>query len=138
MSILTGRKKTQFTHLCSSAIPNPIGTKFATDVPASYGSLHTKFEENRFSHFPDTSEHNFVLISSFFSSSFRTLRKICPKTRMRTRIGLQFGTLEGLIKADLSTNFGMNQMNIHGVMTDYVRKIRSKVYHAYRVNPLEE
>ena len=29
-------------------------------------------------------------------------------------------------------------MNIHGVITDYLRKIRSKVCHAYRVNPLEE
>ena len=57
---------------------------------------------------------------------------------MRTRIGLKFGTLEGLIKADRSANFGRNPMNIHGVMTDYVRKIRSKVGHAYRVNPLEE
>ena len=66
VSILTGRKKTQFSHLCSSVIPYPIGTKFSTDVPASYGSLHTKFEENRSSHFRDTSEQNFVLISSFF------------------------------------------------------------------------
>ena len=67
----------QFSHLCSSVIPYPIGTKFATDVPASYGSLHTKFEENWSSHFQDTSEQNFVLISSFSSSSsFRTLRKI--------------------------------------------------------------
>ena len=57
---------------------------------------------------------------------------------MRTRIVLKFGTLEGLIKADLSTNFGRNPMNIHGVMIDYVRKIRSKVCHAYRVNALEE
>ena len=140
VSILTGRKKTQFSHLCSSVIPYPIGTKFATDVPASYGSLHTKFEDNRSGHFRNTSEQNFVLISSFFSSSssFRILRKICLTTRMRTRIGLKFGTLEGLIKADLSTNFGRNPMNIHGVMTDYVRNIRSKVCHAYRVNSLEE
>ena len=57
---------------------------------------------------------------------------------MRARIGLQFGTLKGLIKADLRTNFGRNPMNIHGVITDYLRKIRSKVCHAYRVNPLEE
>ena len=110
--IITGRKKTQFSHLCSSVIPYPIGTTFATDVSASYGSLHTKFEENRYSHFRDTSEQNFVLISSFFSSSsstsssFRTLRKIHHKTRMRAPIGLKFGTLEGLIKADFITNFG--------------------------------
>ena len=29
-------------------------------------------------------------------------------------------------------------MNIHGVMTDYLCKIRSKVCHANRVNPLDE
>ena len=122
-----------------NAIPYPIGTKFAREVPASKGSLHTKFEENRSSHFRDTSEQNFVLISSFFSStSFRTLRKIHHKTRMRARIGLKFGTLKGLIKADLCTNFGRNPMNIHGVMADYLRKIRSKVCHAYRVNSFEE
>ena len=138
VSILTGRKKTQFSHLCSSVIPYPIGTKFAGDMPPSSGSLHTKFEEKRSSHFRDTSEQNFVLISSFFSSSFRTLRKIRHKTRMHARIGLKFGTLKGLIMADLCTNFGRNLMNIHGVITDYLRKIRSKVCHAYRVNPLEE
>ena len=106
VSILTGRKKMQFSHLCSSVIPYPIGTKFATEVPASKGSLHTKFEEKCSSHFRDTSEQNFILISSFFSStssSFRTLRKIRHKTRIRARIGLKFGTLKGLIKADLQT-----------------------------------
>ena len=130
VSILTERKKTHFSHLCSSVIPYPIGTKFAREVPASKGSLHTKYEENRSSHFRDTSEQNFVLISSFFfllilstSSSFRILRKIRHKTRMRARIGLKFGTLKGLIKADLCTNFGRNPMNIHGVMTDYFPQV---------------
>ena len=128
----------QFLHLCSSVIPYPIGTKFAT---ASYGSLHTKFEENRSSHFQDTSEQSFVLISLFFSSStssFRTLRKIRHKTQMRTPIGLKFGTIEGIIKADLSTNFGWNPMDIHRVMINCSRKIRSKVCHTHRVNPLKE
>ena len=138
VSILTGRKITQFSHLCSSVIPYPIGTRFARNVPPSYGSLHTKFEENRSIYFRDASKQTYVLISSFFSSSFRTLRKIRHKTRIRARIGLKCGTLKGLIKADLCTNFGRNPMNIHGVMTDYLRKIRSKVCHAYRVNPLEE
>ena len=128
----------QFSYLCSSVIPNPIGTKFATEVPASSVSLHTKFEENRSR---DMSKQSFVLISSFFSSyssSFRTLHKIRHKIRMCARIGLKFGTLKGLIKADLRTNFGRNPMNIYGVMTDYLHKLRTKVCHAYRVNPLEE
>ena len=124
--------------LCSSVIPYPIGTKFAREVPASKGSLHTNFEENCSSHFLDTSEQNFVLISSFFSSSTSSFRKIRHKTRMRARFGLKCGTLKGLIKADLCTNFGRNPMNIHGVMTNYLRKIRSKVCHAYRVNSFEE
>ena len=136
VSILTGRKKTQFSHLCSSVIPYPIGTKFAA---ASYGSLHTKFEENRSSHCRDTSEQNFVLISSFFFLLLLLhFAHFANKTRMHAPIGLKFGTLEGLIKADLSTNFGRNSMDIHGVMIDYLRKIRSKVCHAHRVNPLKE
>ena len=65
VSTLTGKKKMQFSHLCSPVIPYPIGTKFATEVPASKGSLHTKFEENRSNHFRDKNETNFVLISSF-------------------------------------------------------------------------
>ena len=79
-----------------------------------------------------------IMVTVFSSTSFRTLRKIRHKTRMRAPTGLKFGTLEGLIKADLSTNFGRNPMNIHGVMIDYSRKIRSKVFHAYRVNSLKE
>ena len=95
-------------------IPYPIGTKFATDVLVSYGSQHTKFEENCLSRFRDTSEQKFILISWFFSStSFRTLRKIRHNTRIRVPIELKFGTHKGLIKADLSTNFGRNPMNIH-------------------------
>ncbi len=58
----------QFSHLRSSVILYLNGTKFSTDVPASYGSLHTKFEENQSSYFRDTNEQNIVLISSFFSS----------------------------------------------------------------------
>ena len=57
---------------------------------------------------------------------------------MRAPIGLKFGTLKGLIKANLSTKFGRTPMNIHGVMTDYLRKIRSKVCHAHRVNRWKE
>ena len=80
VSILTGRTKTSFSHFCISVITYLIGTKFATQLPASRGSLHSKFEGNRSSHFRDTSCQSFVFFSSFFfsssSSSFRTLAKI--------------------------------------------------------------
>ena len=57
---------------------------------------------------------------------------------MRAPIGLKFGTRKGLITANLSTKCGRNPMNIHGVMTNYLRKIKSKVCHAHRVNHLKE
>ena len=80
VGILTGRKKMSYSHFCISVIPYPIGTKFATELPASQGSLHTKFEGNRSSHFRDTSCQSFDYFSSFFSysssSCFRTLAKI--------------------------------------------------------------
>ena len=75
-----------FSHLCSSVIPNPIGTKFATENAGQLGGLHAKFEEHRSSHSRDTSEQSFVLISS---SSFRTLCKIRHKTQMRVQIGAE-------------------------------------------------
>ena len=33
---------------------------------------------------------------------------------MRAQIGLEFGTLKGLIKANLSTKFGRNPINVNG------------------------
>ena len=50
----------------------------------------------------------------------------------------KFGTRKGLSKENLNNKFGRNPMNIHRVMTDYLRKIRSKVCHAHRVNRLKE
>ena len=114
-------------------IPYPIGTKFATDVPTGKGTLRTTFEVNYPSHFRDMSSQSFILISFF--SSFRTPCKIRHKIPMRASIGLKFGTLEGLITADLNTKFGRNLMNIHGVMTNYLHKIRSNFCHAHKVNP---
>ena len=139
VSIFTGRKKTQFSHLCSSVILYAIETTFSTEVPTRQGCSHTKYEENRSSHFRDTSGQSLGFFFVFFSStSFCTLYKICHKMRTRTPIRLQFGTLKGLIKADFSTNFGRNPMNIHRVITKYFRKTRSKVCHTHRVNPLKE
>ena len=142
VSILTGRTKTSFSHLCISVITYLIGTKFATQLPASQGSLHSKFEGNRCSHFRDTSCQSFVFFSSFFfsssSSSFRTLAKNCYNKQTRTPIALKFGTQKGSPKANPSINFGTNPMNGSGVMTDYSRKTRSICCHAYRVNRFME
>ena len=123
VSILTG-KKTQFSHLCISAIPHPIGTKFATEVFSRKGSLHAKFEENLPSHFwPKYCFYFFIFFLLF------------PHL---ASIRLNHGELKGLIKTDLSSKFGRNPMNIHGIMTEYLHKIRSNFCHIHRINPLEE
>ena len=134
VGILTEKKKTSFSHFCISVIPYPIGTKFATELPASQGSLHTKFEGNRSSHFRDTNCQSF----DFFFFVFSHTCKNCYKTRTRAPIALKFGTQIGSPKANPSIKFGVSPMNGSGVMTDYSRKTRSICCHAYRVNRFME
>ena len=138
VSTLTGRKKTSFSHICISVIPHPIGTKFAAELPASQGSLHSKFEGNHSSHFRDTSGQSFVYFSSFFFFVFSHTCKNCYKTQTRTPIALKFGTQKGSTKANPRIKFGANPVNDSGVMTDYSRKTRSICCHAYRVNRFME
>ena len=129
VGILTGRKKTSFSHLCISVIPYPIGTKLAIQFPASQGSLHSTFQGNGSSHFRDTS----CKVSMFFFVFSRTYKN-CYKTQTRIPIALKFGTQKGNPKANDSITFGANPMNGSGFMTDYSRKTRSICCHAYRVN----
>ena len=142
VSILTGRTKTSFSHLCISVITYLIGTKFATQLPASQGSLHSKFEGNRSSHFRDTSCQSFVFFFLrfffFLFFVFSHTCKNCYTKQTRTPTALKFGTQKGSPKANPSINFGTNPMNGSGVMTDYSRKTRSICCHAYRVNRFME
>ena len=139
VSILTGRTKTSFSHLCISVITYLIGTKFATYLSASQGSLHSKFEGNRSSHFRDTSCQSFVFFSwFFFFFVFSHTCKNCYNKQMRTSIALKFGTQKGSPKANPSIKVGTNPINGSGVMTDYSRKTRSICCHAYRVNRFME
>ena len=146
VSILTGRTKTSFSHLCISVITYLIGTKIATQLPASQGSLHYKFKGNRSSHFRDTSCQNFVFffLRFFFSSFFffffvfSHTCKNCYNKQTRTPIALKFGTQKGSPKANPSIKFSTNPMNGSGDITDYSRKTRSICCHAYRVNRFME
>ena len=139
VSILTGRKKTSLSHLCISVIPYPIGTKFATELPAaSQGSLHSKFEGNRSSHFRHTRCQSFDFFSSFFIFVFSHTCKNCYKTQTRTPIALKFGTQKERPKTNASITFGANPMNDSRIMTDYSSKTRSICCHTYRVNRFME
>ena len=138
VSILTGRTKTSFSHLCISVITYPIGTKFATQLPASQGSLHSKFEGNRSCHFRDTSCQSFVFFFFVFLFFFSHTCKNCYNKQTRTPIAMKFCTQKGSPTANASIKCGTNPMNGSGVMTDYSRKTRSICCHAYRVNRFME
>ena len=139
VSILTGRTKTSFSHLCISVIAYPIGTKFATQLPASQGSPLSKFEGNRSGHFRDTSCQSFVFFSCFFFFFvFSHTCKHCYNKQTRTPIAMKFGTQKGSPTANPSIQFGANPMNGSGGVTDYSRKTRSICCHAYRVNRFME
>ena len=134
VGILTGRKKTSFSHCRISVIPYSIRTKFATGLPANQGSIHTKFDGNRSSHFRDKNCQRFDFFLGFFLFRVFAHLQNCYKTRKRTPIALKFGTQKGSPKANPSIKFGANPMNGSGGMTDYSRKTRSICCHAYRVN----
>ena len=104
------RKKTSFSHFCISVIHYPIGTEFVTEFPASEGSLHTKFEGNRSSHFRDTSCQSFGFFSSFFFSFFVFSHtcKNCYKTQTRAPIALKFDR-RGVQRQILASNLVQNR-----------------------------
>ena len=57
---------------------------------------------------------------------------------MHTSIYLKFKTLIGGLKANTSIKFGMNPINIRGVISDFMQKTKSSFSQAYRVNRFEE
>ena len=84
------------------------------------------------------SQQNFIKISSFFSSSFRTLCKNHHNLCVRASILLKFGTCIGGLKANTSIDFWVNLINIEGVINDFTHKSKSNFCQAYRVNRFKE
>ena len=96
VSIFTGPTKARFSRIRSSVIPYPNGTKFTVELASTQGRPDFKFYEDPSSCFRDMSQQNFVKISSFFSSSFRTLCVNHYNSHMRASIWLKFGTCIGV------------------------------------------
>ena len=85
------------------------------------------------------SQQNFVKIFSFFSSlSFRTLCKNHHNSCVCASILLKFGTRIGGLKENISIDFWVNLINIEGVISDFMHKLKSNFCQAYRVNRFEE
>ena len=57
---------------------------------------------------------------------------------MRAPIWLKFGTYIGGLKANIGINFGVNLINIQGVISNFMHKAKSNFCHFYRVNRYEE
>ena len=63
---------------------------------------------------------------------------LCKIHQMLTPLKLKFGTLKGIIKANLGTKFGENLIKIHGVTINYSYKIISNFCHTYKINRFEK
>ena len=57
---------------------------------------------------------------------------------MHAPIWLKFDTRIGGLKANTSINFGVNLMDIEGVISDFTRTAKAKYCHTYKVNRSEE
>ena len=130
MSILTGRTKTSFSHLCISVITYLIEPNLLHSCPPAKGVYIPNLKEIA----PAISEIRAAKVSFFFFFVFSHTCKNCYNKQRRTPIALKFGTQKGSPKANPSIRFGTNPMNGSGVMTDYSCKTRSICCHAYRVN----
>ena len=141
VSVLTGRTKTSFSHLCISVITYLIGTKFVTQLPASAKGVYIpnlKEIAPAISEIRAAKVSFFFLRFFFFFFVFSHTCKNCYNKQTRAPIALKFGTQKGSPKANPSIKFGTNPMNGSGVMTDYSRKTRSICCHAYKVNRFME
>ena len=139
VSILTGRTKTSFSHLCISVITYPIEPNLLHSCPPARGVYIPNLKEIA----PAISEIraakvSFFFLVFFFFFVFSHTCKHCYNKQTRTPITMKFGTQKGSPTANPSIKFGTNPMNGSGVMTDYSRKTRSICCHAYRVNRFME
>ena len=97
------------------------------EVPSTQGGhAHFKYEENLPKHIQDMSKQTFKNVfflllrdlpggSRDLDYSFRTLFKICNKTKNPDLITLKFGTNKQRIKGDSHTKFCMNSINVQDV-----------------------
>ena len=142
VSILTGRKKTQFhTSVALCFLDETRRLLLWTLPPTSL--LHIPNLSEIASSVPEICDFkNWLSFFVFFFFLFFFLFSHTYKNRYKTRtqypIALKFGTLKGGIKAHLGAKFGWNEVNVQKGISDYLQKITPICCHAYRVNRLWE
>ena len=125
---ITHSLRIQFSRIHRSFIFYLKNTKFAVEVPAYKGRLHSKKNEaNCASHFRDTSEQSFFAFFFFFSHKHKSY----SNSGLHTSIKLKFGTHVGLSKANICTNVGQKNLV---VISNNCRKQWSICWPAYKVN----
>ena len=90
VSILTGRKKTQFLHLRSSVFPWWNKTMFAVDMPSNFSTPHSKFEQNRFTRSRDIRLQKLAQFLRFFFFLFFFSCRTLTKTAIKRKCHIQF------------------------------------------------
>ena len=140
ISILTGTctQNSWFSHIHNSVIPDPKWHQIYCE-----GALH--LEEATFQRFlqpfPRYEQSNFqknFFVFFLYSYSFCTLCVNRYNSHIRFLIWLKFGTFIRGLKANTSIKFGINLINIQGIISDYMHKAKLNVCRAYRLNCFEE
>ena len=94
----------RFSHIRSSVLPSRIGIIFILQIPSTFSTSHTEFEQDCLMQSRNMSLQNLVYILCFFSflylgdskgldSTFCTLYKNLYKMLIRTSVLLNFGKL---------------------------------------------
>ena len=122
VSILTGRKKTQFSHLRSSVLPDET-KRFLLWTCPPIAALHIPNLSEIASRVPEICDFKnwlsfFVLFFLLFFFFLSHTYKNCYKTQTPHPVALKVGTQKGDIKAHRGTNFGWNMINRQRIMSD--------------------
>ena len=133
LSILTGIINLQFSRIRSSMMPDPNSTKFI--VLSTQGRPQSKFEGDSFSHSQDTSNQTFervLFCVSFLTSSFCTLCKVDIACVFVAEILYMYWGL----KTNISIKFGINLINIQGVISYFTIETKSRLLSHLQGKPL--
>ena len=75
--------------------------------------------------------------SFFFFVILHTLKN-CYHSSLRAPIWLKFGTQTWGLNANTRINYGLNLINIYGVISDFMHRAKSIFCNAYSVNHCEK
>ena len=118
----TGVKKTPFSRICSSTLPEQKKMKFSVWIPSSWGTSNSKFELN----LPSRSQDMHLQSSSYFLRIFVLLFATLFEIVIIHTCFDGFLEIWSIIRAYLRFNFCSNGIKKHWVIIDF-QQVRSFV-----------